>query len=85
MFAEILPVREQEPTRERDEMFANGTFMLTNGQRSRMGRNTYYHAINITLTSQDFELVLDETTGLLLALSSATILFHLAALPIGIV
>ena len=27
MFAEILPVREQEPTRERDKMFANGTFI----------------------------------------------------------
>ena len=39
VFVEILPVREQEPTRERDKMFANGTFMFANGQRSRMGRN----------------------------------------------
>ena len=44
----------------------------------------YYRAINITLTSQDFELVLDEISGLLLALSSATILFRLAALTIEI-
>ena len=42
VFVEILPVREQEPTRERDKMFANGTVMFANGQRSRMGRNTYY-------------------------------------------
>ena len=39
MFAEILPVREREPTRERDKMFANMTFLFANGQRSRMGRN----------------------------------------------
>ena len=41
VFAEILPVREREPTRERDKMFANMTFLFANGQRSRMGRNIF--------------------------------------------
>ena len=39
MFAEALPVRELEPTRELDVKFRDPDVDSANGHRSRLGRN----------------------------------------------